>query len=550
MPANQDHVQSPIELPDRPGEEHVPLALHRFAAPSGPWPWSSDSASSQSTSESPTSPTAPPPTEWTGYPESHFPNWTSHVKRRSGLQSLLKRKATAATAVYMLDVLHTGNFAPRSILKDAHVVQLWDILSKPRQPGVTLRCLFVGNICGSILQMLGSMYNIEPFFFSSALNGIPSRYLETDDDGKGDHMTITLPFARAVPSLLNNDGTKSWDDLEQNFVLDSRLRLKLKSGQTLLVDHLAVHLIRNREASTLIMLHPNSVHKPTAEHMYRRVQKAGKGIYWGKIWRDSDDPTFMVLVLMWHALYAWDEAMDALVKSIEASEQKAMAGQFVGELEVTQDLHRIRSVLLLYNGYLGDFHNAVDFVLKRPNPAYTNRASQATFKRECEHLILEIKRLRARKDMCHARVSNALDLIFRTLTVRDTKAGQLQGWVTQQITFLTTVFLPPTFIATVFGMNLDILSDGTNGTLGEYLGITLPLILVTGWLMLALRRHLRDGEKPFYHHLLWPFRDSRTALKRWFERQPRRRPAWARLSDRLPDILAFGAAQQSVEHIV
>ncbi|EJD41816.1 hypothetical protein AURDEDRAFT_126767 [Auricularia subglabra TFB-10046 SS5] len=572
MPADLNRVPSPEILlyARRPAvrAEHVPVALHRFAAPSGPWPWSSGPPSSMSLSsvESPTSPRAFAAPEWSGYPRSHFPNWTGHVAERSGLQFLLERHPSSETAVYMLDVLQTGKFVPLSVLKESQIGQLWSFLCKPRPAGVTLRCLFVGDVCGSILQMLGAKYSIEPFFFSSAINGIPSRYQETDEDGDGDHITITLPFVRAVSSESYQDSTENKNDDEYALVLDLQHPLELNSGKTLLLDQLAVHLIRKQGASTLIMLHPKSDFWLTtsAEDMYQRVQMAGKGIYWGKIWRKSDDPTFMLLVLMWHALYAWDESMDALFDSILT----AMTKEDVGEIDITHELHRVRSALLLYNGLLRNFHNAVDFILNQPNPAYDDPASSIIFKRECEHLLLEVRRLQDSKDMCQERVSNALDLIFRTLTVRDTKAAQSQGWVTQQITFLTTVFLPPTFIATVFGMNLNIISEGTNGTLAEYLGISLPLIVVTGWLMLALRRHLRDTDTPFYHQLLWPFRDLHAAWLSWWRvpstvrRHRMQRPAsvkldtaprlrgWAMIRENLPDIVATGAVQPPLESVV
>lgn len=152
MSGDLDRVQSPELLlyTRRPAvrAEHVPVALHRFAAPSGPWPWSSGPPSSLSLSsaDSPTSLRASAVHEWAGYPRSHFPNWTGHVAARSGLQFLLERQASSETAVYMLDVLHSGKFVPFSVLKHSEIGKLWTILCKPRPSGVTLRCLFVGDV--------------------------------------------------------------------------------------------------------------------------------------------------------------------------------------------------------------------------------------------------------------------------------------------------------------------------------------------------------------------------------------------------------------------
>lgn len=166
--------------------------------------------------------------------------------------------------------------------------------------------------------------------------------------------------------------------------------------------------------------------------MYKRVHTAGQGVYWGRIWRDSDDPTFMLLVFMWHALYAWDEAMDALFDSIltsvsgrlqlcnpdstPAQEKRAMNREEVGEIEVTHELHNVRSALLFYKGLLKNFYRSIEFILQHPNPAFAGdspemRKSRELLKRECEHLLVEVSRLQDTKDMCQERVSNALDLV-------------------------------------------------------------------------------------------------------------------------------------------
>jgi len=66
-----------------------------------------------------------------------------------------------------------------------------------------VRSLFVDDLTPSVLRMLGTKYvlllarlltlmdlmyryNIEPFFFTSSINRIPSRYQEAFSHGKGD----------------------------------------------------------------------------------------------------------------------------------------------------------------------------------------------------------------------------------------------------------------------------------------------------------------------------------------------------------------------------
>jgi hypothetical protein len=109
-------------------------------------------------------------------------------------------------------------------------------------------------------------------------------------------------------------------------------------------------------------------------------------------------------------------------------------------------------------------------------------------------------------------------------------------------------------------MNLDLLSTDSSGKLWLYLAISIPLIFVTGWLMLALQRHLRAPGGRFLHHLLWPFRDIRAALQEFFgpvgeplkrirrrsKEKPvdeetgilRRRGGWSRVQRQLPIVIS------------
>jgi hypothetical protein len=104
----------------------------------------------------------------------------------------------------------------------------WDA----QRPGnIRVRSLFVDDLTSPVLRMLGTRYgasftsllalkgllhryNVEPFFFTSSINWIPSRYQEAPNHGEGDRMskpsqlgcmlmcktdiTITLPFVRTL----------------------------------------------------------------------------------------------------------------------------------------------------------------------------------------------------------------------------------------------------------------------------------------------------------------------------------------------------------------
>ena len=38
----------------------------------------------------------------------------------------------------------------------------------------------------------------------------------------------------------------------------------------------------------------------------------GQSVYWQNIFQRSPDPTFVLLTFIWHAMYAWDEALERL----------------------------------------------------------------------------------------------------------------------------------------------------------------------------------------------------------------------------------------------
>jgi len=56
--------------------------------------------------------------------------------------------------------------------------------------------------------------------------------------------------------------------------------------------------------------------------------------------------------------------------------------------------------------------------------------------------------------------------------------------VMKQIAYLTMIFLPASFVAAVFGMNVIEINDGSKETLGHYLAAAIPLTGITIWVMM------------------------------------------------------------------
>ena len=72
-------------------------------------------------------------------------------------------------------------------------------------------------------------------------------------------------------------------------------------------------MVRSTTNSTIISYHaPQEYRVTTAQALHERLDAAGRSVYWSKIFASNDDPTFVFLVLLWYALYAWDEVLEVL----------------------------------------------------------------------------------------------------------------------------------------------------------------------------------------------------------------------------------------------
>jgi len=71
-------------------------------------------------------------------------------------------------------------------------------------------------------------------------------------------------------------------------------------------------MVRGSE-STIISYHPSrELHTITSKDLHTRMRLVGKSVYWQNIFKKTIDPTFVLLSILWHALYAWDEALEKL----------------------------------------------------------------------------------------------------------------------------------------------------------------------------------------------------------------------------------------------
>lgn len=480
--------------------------------------------------------------KWRGYPQSLFGNWVANRVTRSKMVENCSGEPREKCRIYYVDVLESGDFKsakdtdPPIEVDESALSQLWDQL-QIEPTGLRLRLLLVDNMKHPVLQMLGTRYNIEPCFFTSSLNWIPSRYQEEVVKKKGDHITVTLLFVRTV----------SWDKSaapSQNKhvscgdkAIDTQESLRLRSVRSpaekyLLQDLLALHMIRSSDpgGSTIISYHPSAQwNRTTAERLKNLVHKVGESVYWQKIFEQSKDPTFFFLAILWYALYAWDESLDHLYTHMNWLETNELS---TNDNHLTTELHTIQAQLLHYASLLEDFRKSVTFVRNTPSPVlesskFTDHARRDTNKlmrKECHNLLSEIDRLglqlknitdlaRATVDFVESRRMQELTIA----TVRDSAAMK-------QISYLTMIFLPASFVAAVFGMNVKEITDNATETLTHYAAVSIVFTVLTAWLVVAFQSHssFHEPGSGFLRRLAWPISCviRPTGLRRSVRSQP------------------------------
>lgn len=517
---------------------------YRHAAPSAPWPWidTADEVDPKEL-EAATPPVPDPCTHedcggkcWREYPKSRFPNWTKGQVEKCKIADTIDHKKGPCT-IYQLEVDEGGNFHQRKQIKfdvvDADgLEEKWNAFKDDAPESTTrIRALFVEDMNSPALRMLGAKYDIEPFFFSSSLNWIPSSFQEDRREGLGDHITITIPFIRSwklesrrkrpihtwiTPSARINLITQEIDTLKplnlQKFGSDG-------PNKVLVRDLLSVHLIRNDTRSIIISYHGGKSGDQlytNAAYLHGRIRYAGKSVYWQKMLKVNKDPTLVLLVFVWHAIYAWDEALGDLYVHICELEGQVST---VTSLEITEELHIIRAHLLHYASLLGALENTIDFIRTTPNPALVedqNGINKVSFlERECNFLLREVRRMEKQRIEQENRVKNVIQLVFSGVNILDSRTAIRDSAAMKQISYLTMLFLPASFAASLFGMNVAEIAPGTAGTVAHYLATALPLTVVSIWILVAYQsRYMFKEEKSFFRRLLWPYELLREHIER------------------------------------
>ncbi|KAG0693593.1 hypothetical protein DFH29DRAFT_391490 [Suillus ampliporus] len=492
----------------------LPAPIYRHAAPSGPWPWVDFDIDFPSSGSDILS-NHDGENKWIGYPQALFGNWTSTPVARSNMMPRNAQKKPCI--VYGIQVKDDGEFEqpldPINVASDATAQEFWSKLNQVEK--VRVRALFVDNLTVPVLKMLGTRYKIEPFFFSSSRNWIPSRYQEEVQHGQGDHITVILPFIQTTGKKNDTNITSSPSSLDAKSIqrkktIDVLAPLHVHGEHVLLIDLLAVHMIRETASSTIITYHPSLPGRTTAERLHQVMDRAGKSVYWNKIFKASRDPTFFFLAILWYALYAWDEAFEKLYMRIKHLEGILNDSDLTHTADLNHGLHSLQAHLLHYETLLHDFEKSVAFVRDTPNPAMESSNDKTNtedlMRRECKNLLSEVDRLQKKCRMFISRLKNATELAFATVNIQDTQATLRDSAAMKQISYLTMVFLPASFTASVFGMNVAEINPGSLETIARYVEVTFLLTFATTWLVIALQPYssIHKSGGGVWRRAAWP----------------------------------------------
>ncbi|KAJ7916226.1 hypothetical protein B0H13DRAFT_2450845 [Mycena leptocephala] len=429
----------------------IPQPSHRHGAPSGPWPFLDlDSEIDPDQLANPQHLQLHPTTQqqhWSKYPQSLFPNWTpaQQEERNNEIVARTRERCT----IHPVHVWKDGKFTREEdfVVTPDNQEEYWKTLHQEVSSGVRLRALFLDNLSGPVLQILGT---------------------KSCRRGKGDHITLTLTFI--LPSSPTSAYAASIPPPISRPAIISYSRYPGRS-------HGAV--ARSQHNHQL----PSAAHPPDDGGTYLRTRllAAGQSVYWNKIFSStiSADPTFVLLALLWYH------------STPSMSHSRRCTSTFAGCVDIlsagipgdgrhghdlTQQLHVVRAHLLHYASLLETFAKTITYV-------------KDLMRKESAHLLNEIARLEQSRSMQDNRLKNVMNLAFSSTMRKLTEAAVRDSAAMKQISYLTMFFLPASFAASVFGMNL-----------------------ITIWLIMALQYRKKDPNHlihddnyvPIWRKLSWP----------------------------------------------
>ncbi|KAJ7276803.1 hypothetical protein C8J57DRAFT_1584097 [Mycena rebaudengoi] len=129
-----------------------------------------------------------------------------------------------------------------------------------------------------------------------------------------------------------------------------------------------------------------------------------------------------------------------------------------------------------------------------PRRKKSKQPKDRRFERCCTEIRAEIVMLQKRLDRRNERMKDVMSMVFSHVTIRDSTSMKQIAWVTM-------CYIPPTFVAGVFGMNVTGIGIGVT-TLLEYVWTAIAFTIPTIWMLGMLPES--QVETAMWKRIFWP----------------------------------------------
>jgi len=193
---------------------------------------------------------------------------------------------------------------------------------------------------------------------------------------------------------------------------------------------LAVLVVRSEGNHTLVTVHPGNI-PHSARTLAHRLMTAERSVYWRKVISQAHDPVFMLLIVMWSTIYAWNEAVSAINTHATHLESQLLHMEFKQMEEASPQVHAIRAQLLWYEDLLHQLRKSIEFIANVGPMRWMDEKAQETanivLKREIKTMLNEVDRLHRQQQMSDDRLNHVTKSVFSILNFKETQATLRHG---------------------------------------------------------------------------------------------------------------------------
>ncbi|KAJ3531406.1 hypothetical protein NMY22_g8168 [Coprinellus aureogranulatus] len=508
----------------------------RHNTPSDPWPWLDIEDEIDRVSSAPLSPSRPcyhldascSSECWRTYPQSLFANWRQVQMEKSRVLKAFRRSPSSPE----LPILRC-HLTDEGFLEDSGELQIptganegaraWEMIKDDLTKANTAS-VQSNNLSGPIMQMLGAKWYIEPIFFSSSINWIPSRFMVKRD--ACDHLSVTLKYVRVPQFRSSGPRPSPYEGLR----IHRSSMCDRQSYPGLEVDLLSVYLIRKSDGAVILSYHDSQNLQPTrAKTLHERMRVASHSAHWREVLQSTKDPILVLILLMWHAFSCWEEALELLSDSVN------LLGKRIRQSGLKMHaIHRgdaVRAYHAQCISALDDFSADVEFI-RNAAASWTlidkSHASEGRsfVQEEAQVLLSQVDKLKRRLRLQEEMIGLSYHLTDAHTSLAQRKYSEVtveESKTMKAIARLTALFLPASFLSAIFGMNVGELSPEGKASLWQYVAAAIPLTLITIRVVSAMA-FTDELDTDFWMHVTHPFgKMYMDHVKPWLDKLRKRR---------------------------